>query len=429
MKRTVILYIFLLSAMACIAEVIMPGDMKWRDSSGKLMTVVDPAGYLSPEVKARVESQLETLRREYSAEIEVVLPPDIGDMEPQQWTEQLFTQWQIGKSDKDNGLLVMISPGSRAAFIMPGYGMEGIFTDAACAAIYRNVIVPAMKEGNVDAAVEGTVKTVSEALADPAVAEELKSGNAEKYQGEVQPLDPAVIWTFVQYIIAFIFIVSLFLFLYYCREAKKYGSHYEKASFWRSKLMIMLILGLLSFGTGLVFFVLSFAIYRSWRIRPLPCSTCGHKMKRLPEDEDNELLNDSQDFEEQLKTVDYDVWECPACGTIERFPFKSSQKKYTECPSCHTVAMSLESDSTVRPATTRTQGEGVKVYSCKFCHNRLKKPYVIPKKEDPSAALAAAAVLGAASRGGRGGGSGFGGGGFGGFGGGATGGGGAGGRW
>ena len=84
-------------------------------------------------------------------------------------------------------------------------------------------------------------------------------------------------------------------------------------------------------------------------------------------------------------------------------------------------------DVIVKPSTTRSEGQGVKIYECKFCHHRKDEPYRIPRKEDPAAAVAAAAVIGSAMGRGRGGG---GGGGFGGgFGGGATGGGGAGGSW
>lgn len=156
-------------------------------------------------------------------------------------------------------------------------------------------------------------------------------------------------------------------------------------------------------------------------------------MHRLNEEEDNALLTPSQDFEEKLKTVDYDVWECPSCGTVERLPFKAKQMKYSPCPSCGTVAMCLSGTRTIQPATTRSEGTGVKVYECKFCHHKEERPYVIPKKEDPAAAaLAAGAILGSMNgrRGRRGGGGGFGGGGFGGgFGGGSTGGGGASGGW
>jgi uncharacterized protein len=76
------------------------------------------------------------------------------------------------------------------------------------------------------------------------------------------------------------------------------------------------------------------------------------------------------------------------------------------------------------PATTRRAGNGEKVFECKYCHNQTRKPYVIPKKDDPTAALAAGAILGSAA-GRSSGGGGFGGG----FGGGMSGGGGASGRW
>lgn len=412
-----------------VSSAMNPDELQYPVVNGRQYMISDPGHYLSEATTRNLESKLTELRKQYSAEVALVLPPDIGDMEPAQWCEQLFTRWQIGKKDKDNGLLIMISPGSRCAFIMPGYGMEGVFTDILCTSLVRDYVIPEMKKDNVDLACENVVSAISKVMADPTAAQEIASRQAERMEGDIQPIDAETFWTFVQYVISFIFFITLFLFLYYCLKVRRFKSHYEKAEFWRTRLRFMFVLGICSFGTGLVFFALAYMIYRFWRTTPLKCSTCGAKMKRLPEDKDNELLSDSQDFEENLKTVDYDVWECPDCGTIERFPFKSYQKKYTECPQCHTIAMSLESDSVVRPATTRSVGEGVKIYGCKYCHNHLRKPYVIPKKEDPSAAIAAAAVIGAASGRSRGGGGGFGGGGFGGFGGGATGGGGGGGRW
>lgn len=427
MNRLLLFLLVILSHCSVImSQVMTPRDMNFYDSDGRAQMVVDPAGYLTESVKNRIEKELEDLRLRYSVEVVFVIPPEIGNEEPAEWCEQLFSLWKIGKKDKDNGLLVMISPGSRAAFIMPGYGLEGIFTDAVCSQLYRNIIVPDLKNNDIDGAVIALSDRISSIIADPINAEELKSAQSENLKGGINTLDPGILWTFVQYVAVFLFLVAFCIFVYYGRKARGFKTHYEKAEFWRSKLGTFAVIGLCSLGTGFVFFILAYILYRVWRMRPLPCSTCGHKMKRLPEDKDNELLSDSQDFEEQIKTVDYDVWECPECGTIERFPFKSSQKKYTECPACHTIAMGLESDSVVRPSTVRTTGEGLKIYGCKFCHHKLRKPYVIPKKEDPSLAVAAAAAaMGSSRRGGGGGGFG----GFGGFGGGSTGGGGAGGRW
>ena len=411
------------------AQVMAPADMPNVQKKDRREYVSDPAHLLSPSVTQRVNAELYDLRKQTSVEMMVAIPPEIGDMTAPEWCEKLFTEWGIGKSDKDNGVLLMISPGSRQAFIMPGYGVEGVLTDIVCKKIVEKAIVPAMRDGDLDKAVTDATALMVSALTDPAVAEELRSGEADNFGG-VDALDAGVIWKFIQTVALVMFILSAILFVCDCVRIRKFHSNYAKAEQWRKGLPAYFWLGVLSLGAGFIFYLVAYLKYRRWRTRPLKCPTCGAKMKRLPEDKDNELLNDSQDFEEKLKTVDYDVWECPECGTIERFPYKARQKKYTECPNCHTVAMCLQCDMTLRQPTVKTEGEGVKVYECQFCHHRKDVPYRIPRKEDPSAAIAAAAVLGAATRGHRGGGGGFGGGGFGGgFGGGATGGGGAGGSW
>lgn len=408
------------------AQVYTPAEMPNVQVADLNQYVSDPGHLLSSATAAEVNSRLKSLREQTTVEMVVAIPPEIGDESPNEWCEQLFTLWGIGKTDKDNGVLLMISPGSRSAFIMPGYGVEGVLTDIACNNIFTKTIVPAMRDNDLDKAVLDASSLIVTALEDPAVAEELRSSEEDNFSVAFEGLDPAVIWTFIRYVAGAMLLLSVVMFCFDCYNTRKYKSNYTKAEFWRSHLVTYFWLGLLSVGAGLVVFILAFLRYRFLRTRRIKCSTCGAMMHRLPEDKDNELLSDSQDFEEKLNTVDYDVWECPECGTIERFPFRTRQKKYTECPSCHTVAMCLDHDAVIRPATIRSEGVGEKVYECRFCHYRDRRPYRIPRKEDPSAALAAAAAIGSMGRGGHGGG----GGGFGGgFGGGATGGGGAGGSW
>lgn len=406
------------------AQVFTPSDMPNVQLSDRTQYVSDPAGLLPADVKAEVNHRLAALRSRTSVEVVVALPPDIGDMEPAEWCEKLFTGWGIGKSDKDNGVLLMISPDSRRAFIMTGYGVEGVLTDIACKKIVNNDIIPAMRENDLPAAVLGATSRISDAITDPAVAEELRSEEADNSSGVGELLDPTVIWTFVKWVAAVMFLLALGCYIRDCMKSRRHSSNFGKSIMWHTHIAPYIWLSVLSLGAALPFLLLAMWQSRRWRRRPLKCGTCGAKMHRLPEDKDNELLNPAQDLEERLNTVDYDVWECPECGTIERLPYKVKQVKYSECPVCHTVAMSLESDRLIRPATTRTEGYGVRIYSCKFCGHHTDKGYKIPRKEDPAAALAAAAALGSVASGG-GGGGGFGGG----FGGGATGGGGAGGSW
>ena len=423
-----LILVLIVAPLAC-AQVYTPGQMPNVQVANRNEYVSDPAGLLPADVKSEVNRRLAKLRAETSVEAVVALPPEIGDMEAAEWSEKLFTAWGIGKKDKDNGLLIMISPGSRRAFIMTGYGIEGVLPDIVCNKIINKTIIPSMRDDDLAGAVLGSTSMVFDALTDPAVADELRSDEADNLRGNFDTIDPVLVWRFVQWVAVVMLLFALGSFVSDCIKGRKRKSNHSRALMWRSHIKSYVWFSVLSLGTALPFLLLAVWQYRSWRTRRLKCPTCGARMNRLPEDKDNELLSASQDFEERLNTVDYDVWECPECGTVERFPYKVRQTKYTECPVCHTVAMTLDSNRIVRHATTGSEGYGVNTYECKFCGHRTDKGYKIARKEDPSAAIAAAAVLGAAAGrrggGGLGGGGGFGGG----FGGGATGGGGAGGSW
>lgn len=423
-RNITLLLMLLLASLSLGAADTTPEQIKAIFKADPNMMVADPEGFLSEQTRHNVNQRLISLRQQTTAEVAVAVVGSIGDEPIEDWAEQVFTSSGIGKKDKDNGVLLVIAVDDHQTRIQAGYGVEGILTDAACSKIIRSRIVPAMKENNVDEAVNGATMLISEAMTDPAVADELKSTQGEG--GAISAISKDVLFDFLFLVAGSAFVVALILFCYdLVFTTRRRPDYYDKAELWRSRRKTYLILGIVSFGTGLIFWLLARWIYNIWRTKRRKCPTCGHRMERLPEDKDNELLSASQDFEEQLNTVDYDVWECPHCGTIERFPFITKQTKYTECPACHTIAMYLKCDTVLQQPTTRRAGSGERLYECQFCHHQHREGYRIPKKEDMSGA---AAILGASILSGGGGHSG-GGGGFGGFGGGATGGGGASGSW
>lgn len=419
MKTRQILALLILAA-ACLAAAAQgyPPNPNLADARD---FIADPAGALSPETKARVNARLSDLRAGTTAEVAVAVVPEIGDMSIEEYATGLFADWGVGKRDRDNGLLLVISPGARAARIETGYGMEGVVTDELASRIIRGTIVPAMKEGNVDAAVDGATAELARVITDPAYADELRS--SQKGPG-IKTLDSDSVSEVIGYIVLLVFLTSAVLFI--CdiirfRKLDKYG----RAAGWKKRLPVYWTLSLCSLGAGIITALLALLLYCVNRNSRLRCDTCGARMRRLGEEEDNQLLSPSQDLEERLDTVDYDVWECPKCGTIERFAFPRQQTKYSPCPHCGTVAYHLVCDKTVIPPTTRQAGHGVKTYKCEYCNHQNGVSYVIPKKDDSGALLAAAAVGSVLGSGGRGGGGGFGGG----FGGGSSGGGGASGGW
>lgn len=425
-----LMMVFLTLGAQAFCKDYSPKEIVNPNIEDRRVYLADPGNLVGSQARQEVNKTLYALRQQTGAEVIVAVVPSIGDETIEEFSEELFQQWGIGKKDKDNGVLILIAPEQRKARITTGYGVEGVLPDISTKKILNRTIIANMKEGNLDAAVTSSAAEVAKVLSDPEAAEELKS--SEKEAWEKTPADELpddILFRFAGWLAFGVFLVAVALFIYDFRKTSKQPDRYHRALVWHKRRGSYWLLALLSLGAALPVALLAEWRRRRERNKPVICPVCGKKMRKLNEQEDNAMLSASQDFEENLKTVDYDVWVCPDCGAVERFAYKIPQSKYTECPVCHTIAMCEVRNHTVVPPSTRQTGEGEKIYECQFCHHQNRRRYVIPKKEDPSAAIAAGAVLGSLGRG-SGSGGGFGGGGFGGgFGGGSTGGGGASGGW
>ncbi len=418
-----------------------PGDMPNVQRQDARRFVSDPMNLLSPDVRDEADRRLKTLRDSTSAEVAVAIVPSLGDYTVEEYAEKLFTSWGIGKKDKDNGLLILISPGSRKARIQTGYGMEGIIPDMRAREIIDRSIIPAMKKNDLDAAVEGSVADVCEIISDPENAAEIYS--SQKMTGETAEKAKevrAMFTTVVSLTAAGCWLALLIMLIVRWSQLRK-ASYYNKAQAWRQALVPAAILTFFSIGTGLPLLIIFWINYRRSRNHTIHCRRCGTKMKKLNEKEDNLFLLPGQDLEERLGSIDYDVWKCPECGEVERFAFRNPHTPYTPCPQCGTMAYHKVVER-ITKMPTLIEGESVSEYRCEYCGHNHQERRRIPCQPDESssavmAALGTAAALGLRGlgnrpRGGRGGGGrGFGGGGGfgGGFGGGATGGGGASGSW
>lgn len=422
--RKHIVFILLSIAFLASGKDWTPADIINPNLADRREYVADPGNLLSPVAKQQADALLWNLRKATSAEVAIAVVPSIGDIPIEDFSEKLFTSWGLGKSDLDNGLLVVIAIDQRRARIQTGYGMEGIVPDISAKKIINRSVIPFMKDGNLDGAVVAVAGDLSRVLTDPEAAAVLKSSQKEAWERDSEAISSREIFGFAGIVAGFVFLFALISFIVTLRKTRG-QDRFIRATAWHRNMKLYWIAAACSLGAALPIALAAWWIYRRTRDKPLKCAACGAEMHKLNEEEDNYFLSPSQDLEEQLKTVDYDVWECPVCGSVERFPFKEEQLKYTECPQCGTVAMCLVRDHTVVPPTSRREGVGEKIYECRYCHHRKSERYRIPPRGDggAGAALAAGAILGSMGRGG--GGGGFGGG----FGGGSTGGGGASGGW
>jgi uncharacterized protein len=104
----------------------------------------DYAGVLSTEEKTSLEEKLRNFERESTNEIAVVTVKTLDGDPIENVAQQIFTQWGIGKKDKNNGVLFLIAIDDRKMRIQTGYGVEGELTDVGTAYIQDTVVAPAL---------------------------------------------------------------------------------------------------------------------------------------------------------------------------------------------------------------------------------------------------------------------------------------------
>jgi uncharacterized protein len=403
-------------------------------------SVSNPDGIIRAETVYELNILLDSLEKTTRTEVAVVLVESIGDENIEMFATSLFKNWGIGKAKEDNGLLVLFVLDQRAIRFETGYGIEGLMPDAMASRIQQQSMFPYFKSGDYDT---GFLKGMQH------VVSVLKQENFEAEK-------KTIAWGVVLPVVAAIYlIIMLISFVWIGASVKKISnnptlktsmSQYKALKSEKTGILVVLNIlipaislfviimfadpRLLVFLIGVPIVTIPANLYgklmmRKIRRKPIPCNACEGTMHILSERKEDAHLKLSQQFEEELNAVDYDVFVCDDCGNEAIFTL-DKPSVYTECPKCGTKAFILHDKRVVVAPTFINGGTERTTYKCKFCGYEENNNTHLPRLSR-SGSLAAGAAAGSIFSG-RGG---FGSGGFGGgsFGGGLSGGGGATGRW
>ena len=413
-------YLFtILLLFPLLAIAITPREVENVHVADRTRFVTDQAGVLSTGARQQADSILADIWRQSSAEPVVVIVPDLSGADVDDYATELFTLWGIGKKDKDNGVLILISVGDRRAAIRTGYGAEGVLPDVIASRIIRNDMAPHFKQADYESGVLASLGTIHSVLTDPEAREELMSQQANDAEARRQNNGGADFFSI--YLLLSVIVGIGFLgvvgYTYFKTRRLPTGNRFHAL---QNLQLPALLSSFLTIGCCVPAYLLLIMLMRRVRLRKRLCPNCNTRMERVDEVNDNRYLTPSQDAEERLDSVDYDVWLCPACGETDIIPYINRKRNYTVCDRCGARACVCTGHRVlVRPTTIRT-GQGITTYRCLNCGNTPQKPYIIPKE-----VVAPIIIAGGGGRG-FGGGGGFSGGSFGG---GMTGGGGASGGW
>jgi uncharacterized protein len=391
------------------------------------VTVV--GNYLTDNEINLINNEIDNIEKESGSEIAVVVVPKAGDIFTS--AQDLFDKWKIGKKDKNNGLLILVSMEDRQFRTHTGYGMEGIFTDALIRTLQDTIVVPEFKAGKYGEGIINYIKKIHEIIKDPAISQTLlddyEKNNLVKTDSK-KSNDLRNI-TIVFSIIGFIFLLSGFIWLFMSMKkilssSKKEFNKYTKIKELEEKGLgesgslgslfvfifggIFFIVGVRVTGiipamignslsllpaAGIVLAVLlsifGFSrkknIIAKWRHDPRNCPQCGSVMNKLDEVSDDSYLQGFQKIEENIKSIDYDVWICDKCSNkiIEKFR-GNKYGIYTECPACRGITGKHLKTIIISHPTYSSTGKREITFNCLGCGNKFSKFETIPRLERSS---------------------------------------------
>lgn len=185
---------FFLCYTSAEAQLNIPAKPKEQTS------VYDGANVLNATEKSRLEQKLIRYADTTSTQIVVATIKDLNGEYIGTYAAEWAQVWGIGQSDKDNGLLILLSEGNRKIWITTGYGLESYLTDFKSKEIIDGIITPEFKRGDYYAGLDKGTTAVFQVLDGT-----YKGVPKGKSSNEGSPFPLAIV-----VFIIFIIIVSLF---------------------------------------------------------------------------------------------------------------------------------------------------------------------------------------------------------------------------
>lgn len=110
--------------------------------------VTDNANMIDPSYEAQITALAKQIEEKTTVEIAVVTVESLEGESKEMYAVNLFQQAGIGKKDKDNGLLILVSKQEREYRFEVGYGLEGVITDSMKVNIGDRIIVTNFRNGD-----------------------------------------------------------------------------------------------------------------------------------------------------------------------------------------------------------------------------------------------------------------------------------------
>ena len=147
----VFIFLFLLPSLIWAQRSIPEHNGQW---------VHDEAHVLSPGTIVDIERILKAERDSTTNQIAILIIPSTDGEILEEYSMKVAEKWKIGRKDRDNGVLWLISIGDRTSRIEVGEGLEGVLTDVMASRINRNEVIPHFRQGDYDGGVKAGLMAI-----------------------------------------------------------------------------------------------------------------------------------------------------------------------------------------------------------------------------------------------------------------------------
>jgi hypothetical protein len=125
------------------------------------------------------------------------------------------------------------------------------------------------------------------------------------------------------------------------------------------------------------------------RYKPRISPKTGKPMKLLSEEEEDAHLDEGMQAEENVFSVDYDVWKDEETGFIKIEKY-AGHLHAIQCPECNYQTFKVNREEILKTPTESEEGELVKHYQCSYCGYKARKTVALKVQVKTPAATATA---------------------------------------
>ncbi len=111
---------------------------------------------------------------------------------------------------------------------------------------------------------------------------------------------------------------------------------------------------------------------KALRYSPRISPKTGKPMKLLSEDEEDSYLDEGMQAEENVFSIDYDVWKDLETGYVKIEKY-SGHLHAVQCPECNYQTFKIVKEEIIKHPAPDEEGELLKHYQCGYCGFKAKK--------------------------------------------------------